>query len=131
MTAATGDGRNEQAMYPDCGEAENLLANSNFSDDDVWTKVRVKTMKEKIEDACDEIETLLISKNKAYGNSAADPCNIFGSSTALEGMCTRIDDKLNRIMKGKEFPGDDTVLDLIGYLILYRIVKEEQDGQMC
>jgi len=35
----------------------------------------------------------------------------------------RIDDKLSRLARGSEFPGDDTVLDLAGYLILRRIVS--------
>lgn len=74
-----------------------------------------------ISNECQRIARLLIEKNRAYGNSALEPNNIFSRATATEQLATRIDDKLNRIKKGHEFPGDDTVIDLIGYLILYRI----------
>lgn len=74
---------------------------------------------------CNRIASFLIDKNKAYGNSFADPINIFSKATPIEQLATRIDDKLNRIKKGSEFPGDDTILDLIGYLILYRISSSD------
>lgn len=81
----------------------------------------------KIIQVCSDLKEMLLAKNKAYGDSATDPLRMFGKSTPLEGLCTRIDDKLNRIYKGSEYPGDDTVNDLIGYLILYKIVKEQED----
>ena len=42
------------------------------------------TQREKIESKCDELKSLLISKDKAYGSAATDPLNIFfeGDSTA-------------------------------------------------
>ena len=87
----------------------------------------------KIIKVCNDLKEILLAKNKAYGDSATDPLRIFGKSTALEGLCTRIDDKLNRIYKGSEYLGDDTVDDLIGYLVLYKIVKAEGGGnaQVC
>ncbi len=36
----------------------------------------------------------------------------------------RIDDKLSRLQKGQEYPGDDTVKDLAGYLILRMVVHQ-------
>lgn len=75
-------------------------------------------------DTCHEIAHMLIKKNIAYGNSALEPINIFSRSSALEQLSTRIDDKLNRVKRGSEYPGDDTILDLIGYLVLYRIASE-------
>jgi hypothetical protein len=71
---------------------------------------------------CDDLKELLIAKNIAYGNSFADPINIFSKTTPVEQLCVRIDDKLNRILKGREYPGDDTITDLIGYLVLYKIL---------
>jgi len=84
-------------------------------------------MKTKIEDKCNEIKTFLLEKNKAYGNSALDPINIFSKNTAVEQIAVRIDDKLNRLKKGSEFQGDDTVKDLAGYLILYLIALENNN----
>ena len=76
---------------------------------------------DQIAKTCDEIKKLLIEKNRAYGDSALNPCRIFARSDATEQLNVRIDDKLNRIMKGSEYPGDDTIDDLIGYLVLLKI----------
>lgn len=82
-----------------------------------------------IRKVCDEVKALLVAKNEAYGNSAADPVRIFSSADPIEQINVRIDDKLSRMMRGKEFSGDDTELDLIGYLILKRAIKaKKQDG---
>ena len=67
----------------------------------------------------------LVEKNKAYGNSAAEPINIFAKGLpTLSQIDVRIDDKLNRLKHGSEYPGDDTTKDLIGYLILRTIIKD-------
>lgn len=84
-----------------------------------------KTMKNKIINECDFIKEMLIEKNKAYGDSAAKPINIFSKASAEEQLKTRLDDKLKRLINGNEYPGDDTVLDLIGYMILLRIVEKD------
>jgi hypothetical protein len=70
-----------------------------------------------------DLSNFLIQKNKAYGNSAMNPINAFSKSTALEQINVRIDDKLGRILNGTEYPGDDTEKDLLGYLILKRVVR--------
>lgn len=80
-------------------------------------------MKDKITATCDEIKEMLIAKNAAYGNSAADPLRIFSKVSALEQINVRIDDKLSRIARGSEYGNEDTELDLIGYLVLKRVVK--------
>ena len=76
-----------------------------------------------------DISNFLIQKNKAYGNSAMKPINAFSKATALEQIDVRIDDKLNRILSGQEYPGDDTEKDLLGYLILKRVVRLDQKQQ--
>ena len=77
-----------------------------------------------IKHVCEEVKALLLEKNKSYGDSAMHPINIFSNVTAQEQMNVRIDDKLNRIKRGKEYKGDDTELDLIGYLILKRVERK-------
>lgn len=79
-------------------------------------------MKETICQICDEIKEMLLQKNQTYGNSASDPIRIFSKTDTIEQLNVCIDDKLSRIARGKEHPGDDTELDLIGYLILKRAV---------
>lgn len=66
---------------------------------------------------------MLLAKNAAYGDSAANPVRIFSRANATEQLLVRIDDKLSRIARGHEVLGDDTILDLIGYLILLRAVQ--------
>jgi len=80
---------------------------------------------ELIDKECENVKSLLIAKNKAYGNSFQEPINIFSQATAQEQINIRIDDKLNRIKKGqdKDAVPEDTILDLIGYLILLRVLN--------
>ena len=73
---------------------------------------------------------LLIEKNKAYGDSALRPANIFAKGDAVENLCSRIDDKLMRIKnRGIDDQTEDTVQDLIGYLILLQIALHERNNQ--
>jgi len=71
-----------------------------------------------------EIRELLLSKNASYGNSALQPIGIFARGNSIEQIDVRIDDKLNRIKNGHEFHGEDTIKDLIGYLILRLVVTK-------
>ena len=77
----------------------------------------------KISYVCDDIKELLINKNRKYGNSALKPNRIFSKCSATEQLLVRIDDKLNRIMKGAGLlaTDEDVVNDLIGYLVLLKI----------
>lgn len=71
---------------------------------------------------CDNIKEILLQKNKEYGNSAINPVRIFSSADNIEQINVRLDDKLSRIKnKGNKTIKEDTVLDLIGYLILRQI----------
>ena len=78
-------------------------------------------------ETCHEIAHMLVKKNIAYGNSALDPVRIFSKAGPREQLHVRIDDKLNRLMKGTEYPGDNDIDDLIGYLVLLKIAKQFQD----
>ena len=73
---------------------------------------------------CVDIGNMLKEKNKAYGNSVFEPINIFAKNDWENQVNVRIDDKLSRIARGSEYPSDDTILDLIGYLILLRVGKK-------
>tara|TARA_Y100000588_G_scaffold394747_1_gene517025 strand:- start:3878 stop:4135 length:258 start_codon:yes stop_codon:yes gene_type:complete len=85
-------------------------------------------MKQKIRNKIREIATLLISKNKAYGNSANNPANIFSKGSATDSLCARIDDKLMRIKNsGINDNTEDTIYDLIGYLILLTIELDKNE----
>ena len=79
---------------------------------------------------CNEIRDLLVSKNKAYGDSAIEPDNIFSKLDNAQAICARIDDKLSRIKnRGLNDATEDTLDDLIGYLILLKIARQNRaDG---
>lgn len=79
----------------------------------------------KVKNTCNEIAQLLIEKNKSYGNAALDPIRCFSKLDSVQQLLVRIDDKLSRIMRGKEFANEDTIKDLIGYLVLLKISKEK------
>jgi hypothetical protein len=72
---------------------------------------------------CEEVKRVLLEKNRAYGNSALDPVRIFSRGDTVEQLNVRIDDKISRIARGSEYAGDDTELDLIGYLVLRRVAR--------
>ncbi len=77
---------------------------------------------ESIKEEARKIVMLLIEKNKAYGDTANNPPKIFSKLEAVEGLCARIDDKLSRIkMRGITDATEDSVSDLIGYLILLKV----------
>ncbi len=74
----------------------------------------------------DEIRDLLIAKNQKYGNSALEPLGVFSQLSSKEGLLVRIDDKLKRIKNGSLQKDDEDVInDLIGYLVLLKIIGNE------
>tara|TARA_R110000772_G_scaffold2978_2_gene10962 strand:+ start:76 stop:333 length:258 start_codon:yes stop_codon:yes gene_type:complete len=74
-----------------------------------------------IKEISQEVTDLLLEKNAAYGDSALNPVGIFSKGDAVQSLCARIDDKLMRVKnKGITDLTEDTVTDLIGYLILLK-----------
>jgi hypothetical protein len=87
----------------------------------------MKTTAEGIVDVAKQLQEMLLKKNAAYGDSAASPMGVFAKDLPPEVLIhVRIDDKLKRIRDGHEYPGDDTVFDLAGYLVLLLVVREQQ-----
>jgi|TARA_R100000152_G_C6781067_1_gene214880 hypothetical protein len=89
------------------------------------------TVEKLIEKVTEDIKELLLEKNRAYGNSALSPKNVFSQGDVFESLGSRIDDKLMRIQNvGVNDETEDTLSDLIGYLILYKValIKEKNDS---
>jgi hypothetical protein len=107
---------------PKCGNSE--CPWPNCQDDGVILPpaIPLKPTQERIVEECDRVKELLLAKNASYGDSATNPMRLFSKASAEEGIRIRIDDKLSRIARGQEI-GEDTVLDLIGYLVLLRVVR--------
>lgn len=83
-----------------------------------------------IKEECALIRDLLLDKNRKYGDSAVNPARIFSKASAKEQILVRIDDKINRIKNRQNDEDEDVILDLIGYLILYRVAlkMENENG---
>jgi hypothetical protein len=91
-------------------------------------EVTIDQVQKMIKEECDGVRDLLIDKNTKYGNSAINPRRIFSKENAVEQIKVRIDDKLSRIQTvGSGVDGEDTIKDLIGYLILLRVATRLED----
>ena len=74
----------------------------------------------------DEIKDLLIAKNQKYGNSALEPLGVFSQLSPEQALFVRIDDKLKLIKNGSlQKDDEDVVNDLIGYLVLLKILTRK------
>ena len=78
-----------------------------------------------IAEECDAIKAMLLEKNKAYGSSFSNPLRIFSKVDVGEMINVRLDDKLSRLARGSA-AGEDVELDLMGYLILKRVLRKMQ-----
>lgn len=82
---------------------------------------------EEISNYCDYLKEFLVGKNIAYGDSLQNPNGIF-QKDKKGGLLGRIDDKLNRINSvGITDDTEDTVEDLIGYLIHLKIMINREN----
>lgn len=72
----------------------------------------------------------LSGKNIAYGNSFEHPVGVFSKLSPLEQLRVRMDDKLRRIQNGTEYGDEDSIRDLLGYLMLYFMLlqRNEENG---
>ena len=87
----------------------------------------MKNTEQLIEEICESMKNLLIQKNRDYGDSVTNPSNVFSSGSPVDSICARIDDKLMRIQnKGINDKTEDTVSDLIGYLILLKVALHKE-----
>ena len=68
----------------------------------------------------------IVAKNEAYGDSALNPVRIFSKADRTEQLYVRLDDKLSRVARGHEYPGDDTLKDIVGYVTLILIARESE-----
>lgn len=81
------------------------------------------TFIEKLNQIISSITSMLIEKNRKYGNSALEPIRVFSKASPQEQILVRIDDKLSRFKNQAIDEDEDVVNDLIGYLILLKMVK--------
>ena len=89
------------------------------------------TFEARLDRALDELRTMLLEKNLAYGNSALDPVRIFSAASPTEQIKVRLDDKLSRAVRGLD-QGENVADDFVGYFVLLMVAKqierEQADG---
>jgi len=85
----------------------------------------MKKFEEDLDNVLDNIKILLLEKNASYGNSALEPINAFSKASSAESIRIRIDDKINRMIRGNMSIENekDTIIDLMGYLVLLSIAE--------
>ena len=91
-----------------------------------WDKTNFSEM---IEDECADMAVFLIEKNEKYGNSVGNPIGVFSKAGWEERMHVRMDDKINRLLRGDGNMTEDTEKDLLGYLILKRAIQRVIDAK--
>jgi hypothetical protein len=122
--ATVDEGRGGDSCSPDSRYwLESDRVRYGFKDPDSAGPARLTHVQKLIMEECDRLADLLVRKNQAYGSSFSEPIGIFSKVTAMEQLDVRIDDKINRVAKGQEYGTEDTELDLIGYLILKRVLR--------
>ncbi len=94
------------------------------SSEDSTGAVRVEGQ---IRAVADELARMLIDKNRAYGNSALAPRRVFSTADTLEQLAVRMDDKISRIANAEGAYDEDARLDLMGYLMLDRIKRQDPE----
>ena len=95
--------------------------------DDPETMAKAPSGRE-IVHVCMDIATMLVEKNKAYGDSALNPLRVFSKANAAEQIRVRMDDKLSRLVRG-EAAGEDAILDLVGYYVLLRVAELRENHE--
>lgn len=84
------------------------------------------TSADKISKICKSLETLLLEKNKRYGDNALRPIQTFSKADPIQQILNRLDDKLSRIKNSDELRKND-VSDVAGYLVLLCAAKDWLD----
>lgn len=83
---------------------------------------------------CDDLKNTLLRKNAEYGNSAAEPVQVFTTCDPKVQLYARMNDKLQRIKTaattGKADP-EDAKGDLAGYIMLEKAIDllAKQDAE--
>lgn len=81
---------------------------------------------------CDTLRDLLHAKSENYGNSYAHTPRLAHDIDPDKALLVRMSDKIERLVAlangeqdkvGESF--DDTLLDLAGYIILYRVITRQ------
>jgi hypothetical protein len=77
---------------------------------------------------CDDLKAMLLDKNMKYGDSVHQSGPLFDVDPVI-GIQSRINDKLRRIQNvGINNDTEDSINDLIGYLVHLKIAMQKKRG---
>lgn len=73
----------------------------------------------------DDLKAMALEKNRAYGSSMFDPCEVFTDAQPEEAIDIRSEDKIRRLRQARRMGKDseDSDFDLIGYRVGKRAYK--------
>ncbi len=80
-----------------------------------------KAFEDDLNSVMKEVRAMLIAKNASYGDACLNPINVFTDLPPDKQMQVRMNDKVNRLIKGNGSMNEDTKGDLLGYLLLEKI----------
>lgn len=102
---------------------DKIYTPTNLTQEEEPTWTSSNTTEAKIVFFCDGLKELLVYKNIKYNNSIQNSTGILSHLDPEDKILSRIDDKLNRIIRSN-VPEENDFLDLVGYLVQYCILKE-------
>ena len=89
-----------------------------------YEKFNADEFDKRVDEVCKRVADMLKAKNRSYGNSVLNPVRVFSKASIVEQILVRIDDKLSRVKRGHEFKNEDTIFDLIGYLVFIILARQ-------
>jgi len=78
---------------------------------------------QRLDAALFDLSQLLTERHKHHGNAVFEPQAVFSTASAQERICIMLDYKLSRYQQGTTELKGENLNDLIGYLILLKIME--------
>lgn len=108
---------------PKTGSNEELMTNPVLLTDEYMhthmDEALYTDTQQKLIDVLDGMKSLLLYKNKKYGDSAINPKKVFYKGDSTNSILIRLDDKIGRVMSNPDDkPRVNDVADIIGYCTL-------------
>lgn len=124
---ATPPNAEERARVRELLEEKDSARDYDGNTPEQWEAyVKISSFATNVHRILDGVADTVIKKNASYGDSALNPIRVFSKADRMEQLFVRLDDKLSRVQRGSEYPGDDTLRDIIGYATLILIARESE-----
>lgn len=112
-----------------CNGMEHAYENNSFPKFYEWEYLDVPSYSDKIKAEYDRLCQKQLDKNQDYGDSAFEDVNVLGENIpAMTSCLSRMADKLKRLQSTDlkvDESIDDTLNDLVGYIVIRNILNKE------